>query len=334
MQLTADGDLRIESINGRELLMKKPRIYEEWPSAGVARKLVAGGYEMENDGRIGFVIGAHDQGATLVIDPSLSVSYATFLGGAGSETATSIGLDSAGNVYVSGTTTDPTSFTERTTGGLGSGVGSNSSGGANTEYFVAKINPNLTGLSSLAYLTFLGGSASQSGGLIAVDSTGNVAITGTTTSSDYPVTDGSSRTSGTNDVTVSEIDSTGSTLLFSTLFGGSGAESQWAAGGVAFDALDNIYVATDTSSTDSPATAESFSATFAGRGSDAFPGGLSAKLYTQPHLLLLLGHEYQFAGWRGRRGRRRVYERIYRGLQLQRRKWISGEECVSDRVWR
>ena len=270
MQLTADGDLRIEPTNGRELLMKKPKIYEEWPSAGAAPKLVAGGYEIGNDGTIGFAVGSYDPSATLVIDPSLSVSYSTFLGGAGSEASSSIGLDSAGNVYVGGTTTNPTSFAEGTTAAFGPGIGSNSSGGTNAEYFVAKINPNLTGTSSLVYLTFLGGSAGQSGGLITVDAAGNVAITGTTTSPDFPVTDGSLLTSGTNDVTVSEIDPTGSVLLFSTLFGGSEAESQWSAGGIAFDAMDNIYVATDTSSTDLPVTANVFQSTFAGPGSDGF----------------------------------------------------------------
>ncbi|MGH9697172.1 MAG: hypothetical protein ACRD5Z_23715, partial [Bryobacteraceae bacterium] len=59
MQLTADGDAKIESTNGRELLMKKPRIYEEWPSANVTGKVVMGGYEMEDDGTIGFAIGPY-----------------------------------------------------------------------------------------------------------------------------------------------------------------------------------------------------------------------------------------------------------------------------------
>jgi hypothetical protein len=270
-QLTANGDLIVQSANAVQLLMKKPRIYEERVEGNSARReLLAGGYELEADGTIGFTVGVHDPAATVVIDPSLSVSYATFLGGAGSEMASSIGLDSSGNVYIAGTTTNPGSFSEPVAATVGPGIGNNSSGSTNTEYFVAKINPNSTGTSSLGYLTFLGGSVSQSGALIAVDASGNVAITGTTTSPDFPVTDGSALTSGTNDVTVSEIDPTGSMLLFSTLFGGSGAESQVAAGGIAFDALDNIYISSDTTSMDLPVTANVFQATFAGTGSDGF----------------------------------------------------------------
>src|SRR5581483_7498563 len=113
----------------------------------------------------------------------------------------SIGMDAAGNVYIGGVTTDPNSFSERTTAGVGPGIAANSPGSANTEYFIAKINPSASGIASLAYLTFIGGSASQSGGLIAVDAAGNVAITGVTVSADFPVTDGSARTSGANDVT-------------------------------------------------------------------------------------------------------------------------------------
>jgi hypothetical protein len=255
----------------------------------VARRHVEGGYVLEADGLIGFTIGPHDANASLVIDPSLSVSYATFLGGAGSETANSVALDSSGNVYIGGTTSlgafgEPTTATIGpgigASGGSGGGSGGNSGTSSNTgtEYFVAKINPNASGASSLVYLTFIGGSVSQSGGLIAVDASGNAAVTGTTTSPDFPVTDGSTLTSGSNDATVSEIDPTGSTLLFSTLFGGSGAESQYNPGGIAVDAQGQIYIASDTSSQDLQVTTGAFQPAFAGGSSDGFlaifqPGG-------------------------------------------------------------
>lgn len=246
-QLAANGDLTLSAATGSVLRMKTPRIYEESASAAPAgteipgepggqprqsreRKPVNGGYELEPDGTVGFLLGPHDADATLVIDPSLSVTYSTFLGGSGTETASSIGMDRLGNVYIGGTTVNPATFPEPTMTTLGPGLGLNPTNGAATEYFIAKINPNMGGGSSLVYLTFIGGSGSQGAGLIAVDAAGDVAITGTTTSHDFPVTDGSARTSGGNDVTVSEIDQSGSVLLFSTLFGGSGSESQYAAG--------------------------------------------------------------------------------------------------------
>ena len=180
--LAANGDLMLRA--GRsELHMKRPVVYEEtlngsrsqgidrWDanSSGLLRtspkilRRIDGAYVLEADGSIGFAIGLHDTNKALIIDPSLYVTYATFLGGAGSDTASSVALDSSGNVYIGGTTTGPGSFAEPNAATLGSGIlGSGNSSGANTEYFIAKINPNASGASSLVYLTFIGGSASQS----------------------------------------------------------------------------------------------------------------------------------------------------------------------------
>jgi hypothetical protein len=154
---------------------------------------------------------------------------------------------------------------------LGPGLGpGNGTGGTALEFFVAKIDPTKSGAGSLVYLTFLGGSRDQTGGLIAVDSAGDVVITGTTTSTDYPVTDASARTTGANDTVVSEIDPTGSTLLYSTLFGGSGAESQQGAGGIAIGANGSIYVASDTNSTNLPATGGAYATAYTSPTSDGF----------------------------------------------------------------
>ncbi len=56
---------------------------------------------------------------------------------------------------------------------------------------------------------------------------GDVAIAGTSSSVDYPVTDGSTLTLGSNgttvnDAAVTEIDAAGAKLVYSTLFGGNG----------------------------------------------------------------------------------------------------------------
>ena len=108
------------------------------------RSPVTGGYELEADGTVGFAIGPHDPRATLVIDPSLSVSYSTFLGGSGQRSGqqhrdgrwleTSI---------VGGTTTNPVEFFREEPRPQRSAqeFGANPSEGTNTEYFVAKINP-------------------------------------------------------------------------------------------------------------------------------------------------------------------------------------------------
>jgi hypothetical protein len=245
---------------------------------------IEGGYVLEADGSVGFWIGKHDPGAALVIDPSLTLTYETFLGGTGADAATSIALDPSGNVYLGGTTTSASSFPE------GANAIQDSERGQ-SQLFIAKVAFSSSGIGTLEYLTFFGGSASQAGGQVAIDPSGNAAVLGVTTSQDYPVTDASTPTLGLtqndgNDVVVSEIDPTGSNLIFSTLFGGSGAESHYATsgialtasqnipaaeGGIAFDASGNVYVASDTTSQDLPTTGTSFQPAFGGKGnSDGF----------------------------------------------------------------
>jgi hypothetical protein len=290
MELDSDGDLVILAA-GQEIRMKKPAMYEEMvpeqspnsdsPDPKLERRPVAGGYAIEPDGSVGFQIEARDVTArpglagfakrgpeslyspgTLVIDPSLSVSYSTFLGGTGNDSATSVAVDSSGKVVVSGITTSATTFSEPSTK-----VGP---GGGTSDYFVAKIDPVQSGLNSLVYLTFIGGSGDEEGGFLAVDANGNAAIAGTTTSTDFPVTDGSARTAGANDATISEINPAGAQLVFSTLFGGSGAEATQGPGGIALDGSGDIFVAMDTNSTDLTATTGAFQTVYGGGVSEGF----------------------------------------------------------------
>ncbi len=242
--------------------------------ARTQRRRIGGEYVLEADGSIGFRIGPHDPGATLVVDPSLSIAYGTFLGGPGSDTAASIALDSSGKIYVGGTTTS-TSFPGALTQKVGSADGP-------AQFFIAKIDPTLTGASSLVYLTFIGAGGVQSGGLIAVDASGNVAITGTTTATDFPVTDTTEPTSALgsgygNDTIVSEIGPSGNSLVFSTLFGGSGTESQSGAGGIALDSSGDVYIASDVQTTpidsaspDLPVTPNAYETAWDGEPADGF----------------------------------------------------------------
>ena len=293
-RLDANGDILLQA-GGAELRMKKPVVYEEIARAGGAmalRKPVDGAYALASDGSLGFRIGPHDPRSRLIVDPSLSVAYATFLGGSGSDVAASVALDAAGKVYVGGTTTSPGTF-----GGTSHTLGP---GGGTSEFFVAKIDPTVTGANSLVYLTFLGGSQAQTGGMIATTTGGSVAITGTTTSADFPVTDSSLPTSALtrgfgNDVALSEIGPTGGTLIFSTLFGGSGAESQNGTGGIALDSSGDVYIASDTNPTsldaaspDLPVTSGAYSTVWDGDESDGFlaiftppaqPGGAAVLKY-------------------------------------------------------
>lgn len=75
----------------------------------------------------------------------------------------------------------------------------------------------------LAWSSYLGGSVIDIGNSIALDADGNVYVAGNTSSSNFPVTNGSVRAGG-SDFFVSKFDPTGATLLYSTFVGGSSTD--------------------------------------------------------------------------------------------------------------
>ena len=104
------------------------------------------------------------------------------------------------------------------------------------------------GTSSLIYSTYLGGSTVPTMGTgkdeaeaIVVDSTGEAIVTGTASSSDFPVKNAFDATynGGIGDVFVSKLNATGSGLVFSTLLGTDGVDSGM---GIALDPSGNIYI--------------------------------------------------------------------------------------------
>jgi len=116
--------------------------------------------------------------------------------------------------------------------------------------FVTKVN---TSGSALVYSTYLGGSGADQGNGIAVDSNGNAVIAGFTSSPNYPVHKAFQSTmTGSNypnDAVITELNSTGSALLYSTYLGGSTSSN---ANAVALDSTGNTYVTGATSSADFP----------------------------------------------------------------------------------
>lgn len=168
--------------------------------------------------------------------------FSTFLGGSGQESGNGVALDTAGNIYVTGST--------------GSGdfpklnpYQSTNHGTQNA--FLVKLSP--TG--SLIYGTYLGGSLTDSGNGVAVDSLGNAYITGGTTSLNFPVVGGvQTHNAGGQDAFVAKFNATGSSLVYSTYLGGSGGTTSQPETGIAIaaDSAGNAYVTGTTSSIDFP----------------------------------------------------------------------------------
>ena len=126
----------------------------------------------------------------------------------------------------------------------------------------------------LVYSTFLGGSDRDDAFAIAVDSSRNAFVTGFTLSTNFPTTAGAFQTTsgGAGDVFVTKLNSTGSTLLYSTYLGGSNLDLATA---IVVDSAGNAFVAGTTLSTDFPTTTGAFQTTFGGGPGDAFVAKLN-----------------------------------------------------------
>jgi hypothetical protein len=184
-----------------------------------------------------------------------ALPYSTYLGGSGDDHGGGIGLDASGNAYVTGYTSSsdfPTTL----------GAFQTTFGGY-IDVFVSKLNA--TG-SALLYSTYLGGAGADVGSGIAVDSAGNAYVTGETPSSNFPTTPGAFGTTyaGDGDAFVTELNASGSAVLYSTYLSG---DSDGTA--IAVDASGNTYVTGITWSGNFPTTPGAFQTT-EGVGDDAF----------------------------------------------------------------
>ena len=180
--------------------------------------------------------------------------FSTFLGGSGTDYVKSIEATSDGSIYVTGSTTSldfpTTTYAYR-----------NKSSGKN-DVFIAKLNFSAT---SLIYATYLGGSDADYPYGIAVDSFGNAYISGTTASSDFPISMNAYRSKyhGNYDAFVSKINPTGSILLYSLVISGSNYDY---GRGIVLDKSCNAYVTGSTGSYNFPVTSGAYQSTIKGLG--------------------------------------------------------------------
>ncbi len=193
--------------------------------------------------------------------------YSTYIGGSLNTRANSISIDGAGNAYITGSTF-ATNF-PTTPGVFQAASKANASG---FTAFVTKLN--VQG-SALVYSTYLGGSGSGSGtgdmgNAIAVDSSGDAYVAGTTYSANFPTTAGAfqmtnhAAVNNSYDAFVTRLNATGTALTYSTLLGGSGTGLNGegdSAYGVAVDASGNAYITGSAASANFPTTAGAYQVT-------------------------------------------------------------------------
>ena len=194
--------------------------------------------------------------------------YASYLGGVSSNAyADGVAVDSSGNAYLTGVTypTFPVTSGAYQTTSPGSYAG-----------FVAKLNPSLSGTASLVYSTYLGpnGTAPYA---MAVDSSGDAYVTGNMPNG-YPITPGAFAYAGvystSGGVYVTELNSTGSALVYSAYLGYGIGE------GIAVDGSGNAYVTGSVGYADFPTTTGAYQTTYAGGFVTLLPPGGAVETYS------------------------------------------------------
>ena len=170
-----------------------------------------------------------------------AVTYSTYLGGSSADTAQAIQVDTASppNMYVTGYTFSsnfPTaSAVQKTIGGA-------------ADAFVAELNG---AGSALTFSTFLGGTGNDEAFGLALDSSKNIYVTGSTVSSNFPVTSGVLQSSlkGAEDAFVAKYSAGGAALAYATYLGGTGIDQGTA---IAVTPAGIVFVTGLTESSDFP----------------------------------------------------------------------------------
>jgi hypothetical protein len=252
LRIDGSGDLVFE-VGRRDVRLQAPRVYQKF---GAEERSVPGRFELRGKEKdeVGFELGAYDRSRALIIDPVFV--YGRYLGGSGGESCSAItglaftpgcpaiAVDAVSNVYVAGSTT---SADFPVTSGT---LQQNLAGTANA--FVAKLSVG----GAVLFATYLGGDTLDYPAGIGVDAGFDVVVAGTTSSSNFPTTDGTNgsnaafqtqRVSAGNHVFVSKLDPAGAKLLYSTYLSGNGADL---ASGLAIDPGGTAFVTGTTKSTE------------------------------------------------------------------------------------
>ena len=279
-EIDSRGNLLMTTAAGR-IQLERPIVYQVAQNgelrtdgssafASLEKHYIDGRFVMEGENTVGLEVGNFDPREPLVIDPLLN--YSTYLGGLLFDGGLRIAVDSACNAYVAGVTTSanfPTVSAFQPHSGGGTCYLRGGPMIPCPHPFVAKLDPTGT---KLVYSTFLGGTGTDVPTGIAVDSSRNAYLTGSTDSSDFPTTAGAFQTTrhGQSDAFIAKLNPKGNSLVYSTLLGGSRDD---VATGIAVDTSGNAYVSGTTKSTDFPTTKGVFRPTLIDNGACKGSGG-------------------------------------------------------------
>ena len=235
-----DGAMVIE-FDGGQVVLNRPAAYQSG-SNGMAH--VACRYVKRGDTLIGLDVSTYDPSASLVVDPV--VTFSTHLGGNRQDEIHDMVVDRDGNVIVVGRTSSE-DFPV---------VGGTSHPSFYSDGFVTKIS---TSTSTILFSTYFGGELADSIIAVALTASGEIVLTGTTESADFPIHNaqvpGGQELQAPDDCFVTMLSADGTSIVHSSYLGGSGHDISTGndiVKDVALDADGNIYVAGVTTSSDWP----------------------------------------------------------------------------------
>lgn len=247
LEVTSDGDLLIHTALG--IIREKSPI--SWQTESGNKQPVSSRFNLLENNVVSFHVDSYNTAKPLVIDPLI---YSTLVGGSYADTGQGIAVDSVGNVFITGYSRS--SVYPLTTGAY------DTSYNGDLDIFVMKLNPETQ---TLYYSTYVGGLAVETPKDVKIDVQGNAYIAGSTDSNNFPTTVGAIDRSynGSTDGFLFKLNSSGTSLVYSTYIGGSGKDQFT---NFTLDTVNNVYLCGVTYSSNFPAMSSSFSTTYMGLG--------------------------------------------------------------------
>ena len=257
-----------------DLIQKRPVAYQIGDHG--SRIAVKARYRHNRDGSYGFALGSYDPRRELVIDPVLT--FSTYFSGSDTDIAYAITHDQNGLIYVAGNTLSG-NFPL-------AGAPTQAGPGGNGDVWVAQINPNVPVGDGFLFTTYVGGSSTDNFGGLAVGPQGDIYLSGSTESTDFPLTSSAYQGSLTNapntNAFVVWINPSQSVLEYSSYLGGSSLD---VANGIAIDPKGRMWITGGAQSNDFP-TVAAFESTFVGdqdmfvAGFDPSQSGTNSLIYS------------------------------------------------------
>ena len=258
LYISEEGRLILETVSG-EIAMTAPVAFQNDKDG--KKQSVQVSYEILGDGKYGFNVGEYDEERILVIDPLLA---GTAFGNGDYMEVNAVTTDVSGNIYAVGYAYFPW---------FPATVGAYDTEFTNYSGYISKFNSDMT---SLLASTFLG-DTSEIYDIYIDDISENVVVAGIDYDGTHPTTEGAyDRTIDTdNSGFISILDSSLSSLLYSTFIGGTSHEYLYS---VEKDSNENIFVTGTTYSANFPSTGSAYQTVHGGGTRDAFVSKFSSDL--------------------------------------------------------